>query len=105
MEGPSKKDPPPSGLALGFEDFHGRRWKEAVISRLNQEIKFMEEELKELDGLAPASTTCKEVIQKVETAPDPLLPIAGAAVNPAWDRWFEGSHGSRTNRWWLHKRN
>ncbi|XP_020526791.1 uncharacterized protein LOC18440846 isoform X2 [Amborella trichopoda] len=57
MEGPSKKDPPPSGLALGFEDFHGRRWKEAVISRLNQEIKFMEEELKELDGLAPASTT------------------------------------------------
>ncbi|CAK9318684.1 unnamed protein product [Citrullus colocynthis] len=66
----------------------------AEVKRLEQEARFLEEELEQLEKLDKASASCKELLGSVEMRSDPLLPETLGPVNPAWDRWFEGPKDS-----------
>ncbi|KAA0057461.1 guanine nucleotide-binding protein subunit gamma 2-like [Cucumis melo var. makuwa] len=58
-------------------DTRGKHRIQAEVKRLEQEARFLEEELEQLDKLDKASTKCKEMLSNVETRPDPLLPLLG----------------------------
>ncbi|KAL1351561.1 hypothetical protein HN51_015464 [Arachis hypogaea] len=62
----------------------------AELKRLDQDIKFLQEELEELEKADNVSIICIGLLQNVESRPDPLLPEIHGAVNVLWDRWFEG---------------
>ncbi|TXG63731.1 hypothetical protein EZV62_010725 [Acer yangbiense] len=86
----------------------------AKPKRVEQESRFLEEELEELDKSESISTICEgavnvirhmvrnslelicgmllsfKLLRLIEVRPDPLLPITNGHVNPVWDRWFEG---------------
>ncbi|CAL0308681.1 unnamed protein product [Lupinus luteus] len=49
------KSPPP-----GLLNFHGKRKQLLKLQILETEILFLQEELKSLEGLLPASRCCKE---------------------------------------------
>ncbi|KAI3421421.1 G protein gamma domain-containing protein [Psidium guajava] len=66
----------------------------AEIKRLEQDSKFLEEELEEVERLEDASSICKELLLYVETKPDALLPVTNGPANPLWNRWFEGFQDS-----------
>ncbi|KAI6684268.1 hypothetical protein NL676_030181 [Syzygium grande] len=66
----------------------------AEIKRLEQDSKFLEEELEELERLEDASSICKELLLYVETKPDALLPVTTGPANASWNRWFEGFQDS-----------
>ncbi|XP_028752202.1 guanine nucleotide-binding protein subunit gamma 3 isoform X2 [Neltuma alba] len=53
----SPRSPPPPGLL----DFYGKRKQMVKIQVLEREIALLQEELKSLEGLHPASRCCKEV--------------------------------------------
>ncbi|XP_021910996.1 guanine nucleotide-binding protein subunit gamma 1-like, partial [Carica papaya] len=53
------------------------------------------EELAEIDQTDNVSTLCEELLQNIETRPDPLLPLTNGPVNTSWDRWFEGPQESK----------
>ncbi|KAJ0053335.1 hypothetical protein Pint_03230 [Pistacia integerrima] len=74
----------------GTTDTTGRHRILAELKRVEQESKFLEEELEELDKSENVSTTCEELLLFIETGPDPLLPVTTGPINPIWDRWFEG---------------
>ncbi|PWA91898.1 G-protein gamma subunit 2 [Artemisia annua] len=71
------------------------------------------EELDKLDKMDAASAGCKEILNNVETRPDPLLPIGfgsesglfngrtNGPANPSWDRWFEGPPDKSGCRCWI----
>ncbi|KAA3454553.1 guanine nucleotide-binding protein subunit gamma 2-like [Gossypium australe] len=61
----------------------------------------IEEELEHLEKMEKASTACKELLSKVESAPDPLLPITNGPLNLTWDRWFEGPQESQGCKCWI----
>ncbi|ESW26568.1 hypothetical protein PHAVU_003G130200 [Phaseolus vulgaris] len=65
---PSPKSPPE------YPDLYGKRRETARVHMLEREITFLEEELKSVEGLQPASRCCKEVADYVMANPDPLLP-------------------------------
>ncbi|GLJ11837.1 hypothetical protein SUGI_0178250 [Cryptomeria japonica] len=64
---PKPKTPP------RHPDIHGKYRKQAELKHLDQEISLLEEELRSLEGLPPASRCCKEVEEFIHTHPDPLL--------------------------------
>ncbi|OIW19351.1 hypothetical protein TanjilG_03485 [Lupinus angustifolius] len=70
---PSPKSPPE------YPDLYGKRRESARVQMLEREISFLEEELKSVEGLQPASRCCKEMADFVIANSDPLLPsrIAG----------------------------
>ncbi|XP_044486813.1 guanine nucleotide-binding protein subunit gamma 1 [Mangifera indica] len=74
----------------GTTDTTGRHRFLAELKRVEQESKFLEEELEELDNTESVSTSCEELRLFIETRPDPLLPVTTGPINPIWDRWFEG---------------
>ncbi|KAI9113980.1 hypothetical protein K1719_015231 [Acacia pycnantha] len=65
---PSPKSPP------DYPDLYGKRRETARIQMLEREISFLEEELKSVETLQPASRCCKEIADFVVANSDPLLP-------------------------------
>ncbi|KAG8657121.1 hypothetical protein MANES_03G041000v8 [Manihot esculenta] len=65
---PFPKSPPE------YPDLYGKRKEIVKVQMLDREIGFLEEELKSVDSLQPASRCCKEVTDYVVANPDPLIP-------------------------------
>ncbi|KAG5245939.1 guanine nucleotide-binding protein [Salix suchowensis] len=63
----------------------------AAITLLQNQINFIQEELDQLDTFGESSIVCEELLSKVESIPDPLLPSTQGPVNASWDRWFKGT--------------
>lgn len=85
----------------GSGDTRGKHRIQAELKRLEQETRFLEEELEQLDKTEKASAACNETLRNVEAIPDPLLPITNGPLNPLWDRWFERPKESRGCRCWI----
>ncbi|KAB2014646.1 hypothetical protein ERO13_D09G222900v2 [Gossypium hirsutum] len=86
---------------VGRIDTRGKHRIQAELKRLDQEARFLEEELEHLEKMEKASTACKEMLSKVESTPDPLLPITNGPLNLTWDRWFEGPQESQGCKCWI----
>ncbi|XP_065861055.1 guanine nucleotide-binding protein subunit gamma 2 [Euphorbia lathyris] len=97
-ETPSSAD---EQLAAAATDTRGKHRILAELKRVEQEIKFSEEELEELEKTDNISTVCEELLRNVETMPDPLLSETTGPINPSWDRWFERPHESEGCRCWI----
>ncbi|XVF88906.1 hypothetical protein PTKIN_Ptkin19aG0088300 [Pterospermum kingtungense] len=67
---PCPKSPPE------YPDLYGKRRESAKVQMLEREISFLEEELKSVEGLQPASKYCKEVTDFVMAKSDPLIPTS-----------------------------
>ncbi|KAG6776380.1 hypothetical protein POTOM_019886 [Populus tomentosa] len=76
-------------------DTRGKHRILAELKRVEQEIKFLEEELEELEKTDNVSTVCEELLRNMENIPDPLLSLTNGPANPLWDRWFEGPQKSQ----------
>ncbi|KAL6192196.1 hypothetical protein ACLB2K_038583 [Fragaria x ananassa] len=87
--------------SLSASDTRGKHRIQAELKRFEQEARFLEEELEQLEKIDKASAACKEIPSNVETRPDPLLPITHGPLNPFWDRWFEGPKDSKGCRCWI----
>ncbi|KAJ4828603.1 Guanine nucleotide-binding protein subunit gamma 1 [Turnera subulata] len=87
--------------AAGGADRRGKHRVVAELKRVEQEIKFLEDELAELENTDNVSTVCEELLQNVNTIPDPLLSLTNGPLNPLWDRWFEGPQDSQGCRCWI----
>ncbi|XP_028779374.1 guanine nucleotide-binding protein subunit gamma 2 [Neltuma alba] len=81
--------------------FVGKHRLQAAISQLNNEINIIEGELEQLETMGESSSVCKELISRVESIPDPLLPWIQGSVDGGWDRWFGGAHHSRSHKRWI----
>ncbi|XP_011073473.1 guanine nucleotide-binding protein subunit gamma 2 [Sesamum indicum] len=86
---------------VGATDTRGKHRISAELKRLEQETRFLEEELEQLERMEKASVACKEMLITIKTRPDPLLPLTQGPVNPMWDRWFEGPQDSSRCRCWI----
>ncbi|RDX66352.1 Guanine nucleotide-binding protein subunit gamma 2, partial [Mucuna pruriens] len=98
MESGGPESPPPMThrvQSLSSTDTRGKHRIHAELKRLEQETRFLEEELEQLERMEKASTACKVMLSNVETKPDPLLPSTIGPVSPTWDRWFEGPQDSK----------
>ncbi|KAK7243145.1 hypothetical protein RIF29_37932 [Crotalaria pallida] len=87
--------------SLSSADARGKHRIQAELKRVEQEAKFLEEELEKLEKMEGASVLCKEILTNVETRPDPLLPVTTGPLNPSWDRWFEGPQESKGCSCWI----
>ncbi|CBI26335.3 hypothetical protein AAG906_024974 [Vitis piasezkii] len=87
--------------ALAAADTRGKHRITAELKRLEQEARFLEEELEQLEKTERASDACRELLSIVESRPDPLLPVTYGPANPIWDRWFEGPQDSQGCRCWI----
>ncbi|PKI43495.1 hypothetical protein CRG98_036097 [Punica granatum] len=56
-----------------YPDLYGKRREAARVQMLEREIRFLEEELKSVNSLQPASRSCKEVTDFVVANSDPLI--------------------------------
>ncbi|XP_052207781.1 guanine nucleotide-binding protein subunit gamma 1 [Diospyros lotus] len=88
-------------VASEATDNRGKHRISAELKRLEQEARFLEEELEQLEKLEAASASCKEMLIIIEARPDPLLPVTTGPTNPSWDRWFEGPQDSQGCRCWI----
>ncbi|XP_008786059.2 guanine nucleotide-binding protein subunit gamma 1-like [Phoenix dactylifera] len=88
------KPPPPA-------DNRGKHRILAELKRLDQEARFLEEELEELEKTERVSAALQELLLIVESTPDPLLPVTNAPANPSWDRWFEGPQDLHGCKCWI----
>ncbi|KAJ3674730.1 hypothetical protein LUZ60_005346 [Juncus effusus] len=82
-------------------EIRGKHWIAAELKRLEQEARFLEKELEELDKAEKVSLLLQELLYKIEHQPDPLLPITNGPSSPSWDRWFEGPQQSRRCKCWI----
>ncbi|KAH7652278.1 Exonuclease VII small subunit protein [Dioscorea alata] len=82
-------------------DTRGKHRISAELKRLEQEARFLEEEMEELEKTEKASASCQELLHKVESKPDPLLPVTIGPVNPTWNRWFEGPQDLQGCKCWI----
>ncbi|KEH18482.1 putative G-protein gamma [Medicago truncatula] len=64
----------PKSPLPGFVDFHGKRKQMVKIQVLEKEIGLLQEELKSLEGLHPASRCCIELDAFVGSISDPFTP-------------------------------
>ncbi|XP_039027419.1 guanine nucleotide-binding protein subunit gamma 1-like isoform X2 [Hibiscus syriacus] len=67
-------------------DTRGKHRILAELKRVQQESKFLEEEVEELDRTDNVSTLCEET---------------NGPINPSWDRWFEGPQDLPGCRCWM----
>ncbi|MCL7036938.1 hypothetical protein MKW94_004129 [Papaver nudicaule] len=58
-----------------YPDMTGKHRELVKVQKLEREIGFLEEELKSVENLQPASRSCKEVDSYVGANPDPLIPV------------------------------
>ncbi|KAL8171174.1 hypothetical protein V2J09_022978 [Rumex salicifolius] len=82
-------------------DTKGKHRILAELNRLEQETRFLEEELDQVEKMEKASEACKDLQCAVEPKPDPLLPETIGPMNPLWDRWFEGPRESKGCSCWI----
>ncbi|KAG4126319.1 hypothetical protein ERO13_D10G150000v2 [Gossypium hirsutum] len=82
-------------------DTRGKHRIQAELKRLEQEARFLEEELELIERMEKASAACKEMFINVESRPDPLLPITNGPINPMWDQWFEGPQEAQGCKCWI----
>lgn len=87
--------------SLSAPDTRGKHRIQAELKRLEQEARFLEEELEQLEKMEKASAASKEMLSNVESRPDPLLSVTTGPINPFWDRWFEGPQDSKGCRCWI----
>ncbi|CAA2960673.1 guanine nucleotide-binding subunit gamma 3-like [Olea europaea subsp. europaea] len=66
---PRPKSPPE------YPDLYGKRRGLVNVQTMEREIGFLEEELKSVESLQPASRACKEVVDFVSGNADPLIPV------------------------------
>ncbi|KAL6637254.1 hypothetical protein ACP70R_024826 [Stipagrostis hirtigluma subsp. patula] len=69
-------------------DLRGRHRIQAELKKLEQEARFLEEELEELEKTDKVSSALQEFVVKMESKSDPLLPIAeplGLQISPGID--------------------
>ncbi|KAK8614682.1 hypothetical protein V6N13_068478 [Hibiscus sabdariffa] len=85
------EQPAAAGLAA---DTGGKHRILAQLKRVEQESKFLEEEMEVLEKTDNVSTLCEELLRSMETRPDPLLPLTNGPINSSWDIWFEGPQDS-----------
>ncbi|KAL2939795.1 Guanine nucleotide-binding protein subunit gamma 3 [Bienertia sinuspersici] len=81
---PRPKSPP---------DLYGRRKEMVRLQVLEREKSFLEEELKFVERLQPASRCCKEMVDFVTANADPLLPTKNRKIGKScylW-KWLCGS--------------
>ncbi|KAG4995965.1 hypothetical protein AAZX31_10G029700 [Glycine max] len=90
-----------AAAGAGGTDKRGKHRILAELKRLDQESKFLQEELEELEKTENVSTICTELLQNIDTRPDPLLPEVHGPVNLLWDRWFEGPQDPQACRCWI----
>ncbi|GMH04139.1 hypothetical protein Nepgr_005978 [Nepenthes gracilis] len=83
---PCPRSPPP------YPDLYGKRRDLAKLQMLERERSFLEEELKFVEGLQPASGCCKEVVDFVASKSEPLVPV-NPKINRSCGlrRWLCGS--------------
>ncbi|XP_057504142.1 guanine nucleotide-binding protein subunit gamma 1-like [Actinidia eriantha] len=79
----------------------GKHRMEAAVAHLHHQIQIIQEELEELETLGESSLVCKELVSTVESIPDALLPVTKGPAVVGWDRWFQGTHGSRGRKRWI----
>nr|GMC48522.1 guanine nucleotide-binding protein subunit gamma 3 [Ipomoea batatas] len=85
MPPPRPKSPPQ------YPDLYGKRRELARVQMLEREIGFLEDELKFVDRLHPASRSCKEVTDFVLSNPDPLIPtIKKSSRSSRFWKWLCG---------------
>ncbi|CAI9100738.1 OLC1v1037902C1 [Oldenlandia corymbosa var. corymbosa] len=83
---PRPKSPPE------YPDLYGKRRELAKVQMLEREIGFLEDELKFVSGLQPASKSCREVTEFVTANSDPLTPTTKRVRKSCWLwRWLCGS--------------
>ncbi|KGN61700.1 guanine nucleotide-binding protein subunit gamma 2 [Cucumis sativus] len=82
-------------------DSRGKHRILAELKRLEQELRYLQEELDEVEKMGNISSICKDLLPCIETKTDPLLPVLNGVVNPSWDRWFEGSPSSPECSCWI----
>ncbi|CAJ2627789.1 guanine nucleotide-binding protein subunit gamma 2-like [Trifolium pratense] len=90
-----------AGGGGGGTDKRGKHRILAELKRLQQDTKFLQEELEELEKTENVSAICKELLQNMDTRPDPLIPEVHGPVNLLWDRWFEGPQDPQACRCWI----
>ncbi|XP_073262356.1 guanine nucleotide-binding protein subunit gamma 3 isoform X2 [Populus alba] len=71
-----------------YPDLYGKRREMARVQMLEREIGFLEEELKSIQGLQPASTSCKEVTDFVMANSDPLMPTRKKRRSSRFWKWL-----------------
>ncbi|KAH7854107.1 hypothetical protein Vadar_010184 [Vaccinium darrowii] len=79
---PQPKSPPK------YPDLYGKRRELAKVQMLEREISFLEEELRFVHGLQPASRSCKEYVNRFQVSccialEQPVLTSRGFAVSNA----------------------
>ncbi|CAD6213697.1 unnamed protein product [Miscanthus lutarioriparius] len=82
-------------------DLRGRHRIQAELKKLEQEARFLEEELEELEKADKVSSALQEFLTAMERKADPLLPVSTGPVNQSWDRWFEGPQDLRRCKCWF----
>uniref|UniRef100_A0ACD5W957 Uncharacterized protein n=1 Tax=Avena sativa TaxID=4498 RepID=A0ACD5W957_AVESA len=82
-------------------DMRGRHRIQAELKKLEQEARFLEEELEELDKTEKVSAALQEFVVTTEHKADPLLPVTTGAAYQSWDRWFEGPQDLRRCKCWF----
>uniref|UniRef100_A0A7N0U249 G protein gamma domain-containing protein n=2 Tax=Kalanchoe fedtschenkoi TaxID=63787 RepID=A0A7N0U249_KALFE len=101
MDGVDSESSSSADLLAPPTDTRGKHRVLAELKRVEQEARFLEEELQKLETTEDVSTLCLELLQLIETKPDPLLPVTRGPANPAWDRWFEPPKDSEGCRCWI----
>ncbi|CAN6287466.1 unnamed protein product [Urochloa humidicola] len=82
-------------------DIRGRHRIQAELKKLEQEARFLEEELEELQKTDKVSSALQGFLTEMESKADPLLPVTTGPVNQSWDRWFEGPQDLRRCKCWF----
>lgn len=60
------------------------RGRNRELLQLNNEIQLLEEELKLLDTIPPASKACRDLVTFVENHADPFFPNSDGVVPQSW---------------------
>ncbi|KAI3727349.1 hypothetical protein L1987_67163 [Smallanthus sonchifolius] len=71
----SSMSPLSSPSSIVYVDLYGKRRQVAKVQVLEREIGLLQDEIKSLAELEPASRCCKELDDYVEATPDPLIAI------------------------------
>ncbi|XP_042031703.1 guanine nucleotide-binding protein subunit gamma 3-like [Salvia splendens] len=84
--------PPPPPQPRSPPHLYGKRREGARVQMLEREIGFLDEELKSLESIPPASRSCKEVAEFVTGNVDPLIPTI-KKTRRSWRlwKWFCGA--------------
>lgn len=94
----SADEEPLVAIPAAAADKRGKHRILAELKRLDQDSKYLQEELEELDKSENVSTICMDLLQNMDSRPDPLLPEVHGPVNLVWDRWFEGPQDQQACR-------